>query len=303
MKIFFCDHITIPLPDGHRFPKSKYALVRERILENGLAPPATLIPSIPASDDEILRVHTLEYLHKIKSGALSDKEQRRIGFPWSAGLVERSLCSVGGTLAACRTALIEGVAANLAGGTHHAYPDHGEGFCVFNDCAVAARAMQAEALAEKILILDCDVHQGNGTASIFSSDPSVFTFSIHGAKNFPFHKEESDLDIALDDGSDDQTFLTALRSALAQILPRFQADLVIYLAGSDPFIGDRLGRLAMTKAGLAERDLMIFETCQNAGLPVAVVMAGGYARMIEDMVEIHYRTISLALEYHQRGWQ
>jgi acetoin utilization deacetylase AcuC-like enzyme len=247
-----------------------------------------------AEDGQLLLVHTGEYLAKVKSGNLDRQEIRRLGFPWTPQLVERSRRSVGGTLAACRSALQDGLAVNLAGGTHHAFPDHGEGFCVFNDCAVAARAMQAEGRARQIAILDCDVHQGNGTAAIFASDPTVFTFSIHGARNFPFHKVPGDLDIALPDGTGDGPFLQSLRSGLQLALRLARPDLAIYLAGADPFAGDRLGRLSLSKAGLVERDRLVFESCHRAGTPVAVVLSGGYARDIEDTVDIHLHTVALA---------
>jgi acetoin utilization deacetylase AcuC-like enzyme len=302
MRLYYSDHYTVPLPESHRFPIGKYALLRKRILEEGLVSPACLVVPDAASDAEILRAHTPEYLDKVKTGTLSENEVRRIGLPWSPGLVERSRRSVGGSLAACRSALELGLAANLAGGTHHAYPDHGQGFCVFNDAAIAARAMQAEGRARQVLILDCDVHQGNGTAAIFANDPTVFTFSIHGSKNFPFHKETSDLDIALDDGTGDDHFLTALEDGLNQLDRNFQADLVIYLAGSDPFHDDRLGRLALTKSGLADRDRLVFDYCQDNHLPTAIVMAGGYARDVHDTVDIHYKTLEIAMQRYRRGW-
>jgi acetoin utilization deacetylase AcuC-like enzyme len=211
-------------------------------------------------------------------------------------MVERTRRSSGATIEACRAALQEGFAANLAGGTHHAFWDCGQGFCVFNDSAVAARAMQAEGRARRIIIIDCDVHQGNGTAAILAGDPTIFTFSIHGAKNFPFHKEQSNLDIELEDGTDDATYLAALEQGLNQALDQAQAELAIFLAGADPFGGDRLGRLALTKQGLADRDQLVFDCCQAAGLPVAVTMAGGYAPQIEDIVDIHFQTIRAAAE-------
>lgn len=276
----------------------KYALLRQRVLDSGLFGPDELQVPIPASPEQILTVHTADYVHRVFAGLLTDKEVRRIGFPWSPEMVERSRRSVGGTIAACRAALEEGLAANLAGGTHHAYPDHGEGYCVFNDVAIASRVMQSEGRAGKIVILDCDVHQGNGTAAIFADDPSVFTFSIHGAKNFPFHKEQSDLDVALPDGSDDQAFLEALQPALIQSLELSDADLAIYIAGADPFAGDRLGRMALTKAGLLQRDRMVFEACREWELPVVVVMGGGYARQVEDVADIHFQTIQLAKQFH-----
>jgi acetoin utilization deacetylase AcuC-like enzyme len=279
MKAFYHDHFVLPLPEGHRFPMHKYALLRQKVQSDILIDPEELRVPDPACDDQLLLVHQAEYLQRVKSGVLTEKEIRRIGFPWSPQLVERARRSVGGTIAACRAALQDGGAVNLAGGTHHAYPDHGEGYCVFNDCAVAARVVQTEGLVRRIVILDCDVHQGNGTAAVFANDPSVFTFSIHGAHNFPFHKEDSDLDIALEDGVTDEVYLEALESGLQTAIDSSQADLAIYLAGADPFQGDRLGRLNLTKPGLAARDRLVFERCRQASLPVATVMAGGYAHL------------------------
>ena len=296
MKAFYSDHFVLPLPEGHRFPMGKYSMLREKVLACQLIPPEYLVIPEAASDEQILRVHSETYLERVKTGTLSEREIRRIGFPWSPEMVERSRRSVGGTIQACRAALGDSISANLAGGTHHAYPDHGEGFCVFNDSAVAARAMQAEGRCRRVVILDCDVHQGNGTAAIFAGDPTVFTFSIHGAKNFPFHKEQSDLDVALEDGTGDEAYLDALHLGVRQALDRFNPDLAIYLAGADPFYQDRLGRLALSKAGLAGRDRVVLDLCRSAGLPVAVVMAGGYAREVEDTVDIHLQTIRLAVQ-------
>lgn len=295
MKVFFSDHLLVPLPEGHRFPMPKYAMLHAAVRKAGLQG-VELIASQPATAEQILLVHNPEYLHKITHGDLSEKETRRLGFPWSPELVTRSLYSVGGTIAACRAALADGLAANLAGGTHHAYPDHGEGYCVFNDVAVAARTLQIEGRVERLLVLDCDVHQGNGTAAIFAGDPTVFTLSIHGEKNFPFHKEQSDLDLALPDGSGDEVFLQALQGGVDRAIEAARAGLVIYIAGADPYVDDRLGRMAMSVAGLAERDRWIFEFCRARGLPVAVVMGGGYARRVEDVVQIHLNTIRLAAQ-------
>jgi acetoin utilization deacetylase AcuC-like enzyme len=301
MKAFYSDHFVLPLPDGHRFPMRKYSLLRERVAESGLICPEDLQAPEPASDEQLCLVHHTDYLDRVKMGALSEKEIRRIGFPWSPQMVARSRRSVGGTIAACRAALQDGLAVNLAGGTHHAYPDHGEGFCVFNDVAVAARVMQFQGRVRNVLILDCDVHQGNGTAAIFQGDPSVFTFDLHAAKNFPFHKEQADLDIPLPDGCSDGAYLEALLSGVARALEMSRADLAIYLAGADPFAGDRLGRLEVSKAGLAERDRLVYSLCQRAGLPVATVMAGGYAREIEDTVDIHLATVTLAARLDGNG--
>ena len=275
----------------------KYALLRQRIVAAGIVPPEAMHVGPSATDEELTRAHTEEYVHRVKEGLLSKKEIRRIGFPWSPGLVERSRRSVGSTIAACRSALESGLGINLAGGTHHAGPDYGQGYCVFNDSAVAARAMQAEGQAKRVVIFDCDVHQGNGSAAIFSDDPSVYTFSIHGAKNFPFHKTPGDFDIALDDDSDDPIYLDALERGLEQAREEAQADLAIYLAGADPYADDRLGRLAITKRGLAERDQMVLNACRSADLPVAIAMAGGYGKRVEDTVDIHFQTVSLAAEF------
>lgn len=292
MRIFYSDHYVIPLPPGHRFPMSKYARLRDRVRESDLAPHGFAAP--PAHDEEIKLAHSAAYFDRVVRGTLSTAEQRAIGFPWTEHMVERSRRTSGATIAAARAALAEGVAVNLAGGTHHAFRERGEGFCVFNDSAIAARALQAERLVERVLIIDCDVHQGNGTASIFSGDPSVFTFSIHGANNFPFAKGASDLDVELPDGTGDRAYLHALRKALAIAIERAQADLAIYLAGADPYYDDRLGRLALSKQGLLNRDRLVFDRCACAGLPVAVTMAGGYARDIDDTVEIHFGTVETA---------
>jgi len=251
----------------------------------------------PASSEAILRAHDAEYVRRLFEGDLTNKEIRRVGLPWSPQIVRRTRYSVGATIAACQATLSEGVAANLGGGTHHAFYDRGQGFCWLNDGVIAAKAMQAEGLAENILIVDCDVHQGDGTAAIARDDPTIFTFSIHGKNNFPYHKETSDLDIELEDGTDDRTYLDALENGLTASIRRFKADLVIYLAGADPYRKDRYGRLALTKAGLAQRDCLVLKHLKENGLPVAVTMAGGYAPEIQDIVDIHYQTIETLLEF------
>ena len=293
MKVLHCDLFTYPLPPDHRFPAAKYGLLRKRVADE-LTPPCELLTPDAATDVELLRVHHPEYLAKVVSGALTDREVRRIGLPWSPELVERSRRSVGGTIEACRSALLDGIAVSLAGGTHHAFPDHGAGYCIFNDVAVAVRALQAEGRARRIVVVDCDVHQGDGTAAIFADDSSVFTFSIHGAKNFPLHKERSDLDVNLPDGTGDVDYLDALEIGLERSLALACADLAIYLAGADPFVGDTLGRLALSKDGLAARDRLVFAQCRDADLPVAVVMGGGYAKNIQDTVEVQLETVRIA---------
>ena len=302
MKLFSCDEFVLPLPEGHRFPMRKYALLRERLAASGAFPPESFCIPAAATFTELTRAHAPDYVERVERGELSAAEMRAIGFPWSAAMVERSKRSSGATIEACRAALADGVAANLAGGTHHAFYDRGEGFCVFNDTAVAARAMQAEGRVERVLVVDCDVHQGNGTASILSGDDSVFTLSIHGAKNYPFRREvASDLDVDLPDGTGDAEYHAALEAALAQAFGTFTPQLVIYLAGADPYEDDRLGRLKLTKAGLLARDEKVFAACRSRGVAVAITMAGSYARRIEDTVEIHAATILRAREAWMHG--
>jgi len=286
---------VLPLPEGHRFPMRKYALLRERLLtERVIASDAMHVPPA-ATDEQILRCHHADYLTRVVSGTLTDKEIRRIGFPWSPQMVERCRRSAGATIAACRAALNgDGLAANLAGGTHHACRDHGEGFCVFNDAAIAARAMQAEGLARRVVIIDCDVHQGNGTADILNGDSSVFTFSIHGEKNFPFRKVAGTLDIGLPDGVTDREYLETVEEGTRRALHTADADLAIYISGADPYTGDRLGKLAITKDGLQARDQLVLDLCAGAGLPVAIAMGGGYADNVHDIVDIHFNTVRLA---------
>lgn len=294
VKVFYSDHFVLPLPEGHRFPMKKYSMLRERVERSGICKNGELRAPHAVTDEEILRAHNPGYLEKVVAGTLTDHEMRRIGFPWSQRMVERSRRASGGTLDAARIALSEGIATNLAGGTHHAFADRGEGFCVLNDSAIAARALLAEGLVEKVVVLDTDVHQGNGTAAIVRGDPRVFTFSIHGAKNYPFHKEESDLDAPLPDGASDDAFLLALGERLERVLDLEDWNLAIFLAGADPFEGDKLGRLRVTKSGLAERDRMVLEGCRERDIPVAVTMAGGYAREVEDTVDIHFQTVKRA---------
>ena len=287
MLAWYCDQFVLPLPDHHRFPMEKYRLLRERV-----APDERIQLEIPepATNDDLTRVHTTDYVTRVASGGLTRDEIRRIGFPWSPELVERSRRSTGGTIHAAERAHREGISVNLAGGTHHAFTDAGEGFCVFNDVAVAARSLQARGMVGRCAVLDLDVHQGNGTAAIFAGDSSVFTLSVHGASNYPFRKEASDVDIGLDDGATDDAFLSAVHEGVERALAD-GADLAFYIAGADPYEGDRLGRLSVTKEGLRERDRIVFDACERAGTPVAVVMSGGYAEDVHDTVEIHAATV------------
>ncbi|MCI0699330.1 histone deacetylase [candidate division KSB1 bacterium] len=254
-----------------------------------------LIEPAPASDEDILLVHTPDYWFRCVRGELTHQEIRRIGFPWSKGLVRRSRAAVQGTIIAARNALRDGAASNLAGGTHHAFPDHGEGYCVLNDIAIATRVLQRDGLAERIAVIDCDVHQGNGTAAIFQSDPNVFTFSIHGEKNFPARKQQSKLDIHLPNGCSDEEYLEILLEHIPQILDGFKPDLIFYQAGVDPFERDRLGKLQLTIEGLRRRDEFVILSCRERGIPVVTTMGGGYAKDISDTVEAHCNTVRVAL--------
>jgi acetoin utilization deacetylase AcuC-like enzyme len=308
MQVFSNDRFSIALPAGHRFPMPKYRLLRERV--EAEVPGLRLQEAEPATDGELALVHTPDYVTAVVEGTLSAAAQREIGFPWSERMVERSRRSVGATIAAARAALNEGVSAQLAGGTHHASADKGSGYCVFNDVAVAARLMQAEWHRRqrqllRIWVIDLDVHQGNGTAAIFRDDPTVFTLSLHGEKNFPFRKEPGDLDVELPDGCADDAYLAALASALEQAWQGQAAQppgLAFYLAGADPHEGDRLGRLALTAQGLAERDRLVFACLARHSVPVAVTMAGGYGHDIAVTVGIQLETVRLALA-SWRAWQ
>ena len=307
MRAFHSDLFVLPLPEGHRFPMQKYRLLREGV-EAGLRG-ISLHEAPAASDGELALAHTPSYVGDVIDGRLDAARQREIGFPWSPRMVERARRSVGATIAAARVALEEGVAANLAGGTHHALADRGGGFCVFNDAAVAARLMQAEWHRRhrkllRVAVIDLDVHQGNGSAAIFRDDPTVFTLSLHGERNFPFRKEPSDLDVPLPDGCGDGDYLAALDAALDTLWAR-HADappgLIVYLAGADPHEGDRLGRLKLTTAGLAERDRRVFAAARDRRIPIVVTMAGGYGRVIEDTVAVQLGTLAEALQ-SWRAW-
>lgn len=295
MKVYYCHQFVLPLPPGHRFPMDKYRLLYERVVQANRGQFELVVPP-PASEEQLVLAHDADYVQRVIRGALSEREIRELGFPWSEALVERSCRSNGATIAACRAALEDGAAASLAGGTHHAHRDRAQGYCVFNDSAVASRTLQHEGSVRRVLITDCDVHQGNGTAAIFRGDPTVFTLSIHGEDNFPKRKEQSDIDIALPDGTRDEAYLHALERALSEALALAKPDLVIYLAGADPYAGDRLGRLALTKEGLAARDTLVYEHCSKRELPVAVTMGGGYANRVDDIVDIHYQSVTLAAE-------
>lgn len=295
MRAFYCDHFVLPLPQGHRFPMDKYARLRARVVEDGILPAEALHEPHAAAWGDLVRVHTPDYVARVREGLLTRDEQRRIGFPWSTQMVERSRRSVGGTIDAARAALQDGVAANLAGGTHHAFRDRGEGYCVFNDVAVAAVTLLETGRVRHVAVVDLDVHQGNGTAAIFDGDARVFTCSVHGAANYPFRKERSDLDVALPDGTGDDAYVGHLAAALDAVLAT-GPDLVFYLAGADPYEGDRLGRMRLTEAGLRRRDAIVFGRCLAERVPVAVSMAGGYAPDVEAIARIHAGTIAEAAQ-------
>ena len=305
MKAFHADRQPLELPPGHRFPATKYRRLRTRV---EAWPELEVREAEPAPDAILALAHDLRYVQAIAGNGLSAAEQRAIGFPWSEAMVERARRSVGATLAAARTARVEGIAANLAGGTHHASAGRGSGYCVFNDVAVAARAVQSDAVgraAPRIVVIDLDVHQGDGTASIFAGDKSVFTLSLHGEKNFPFRKAASDLDVALPDGCGDGDYLAALDAALGAVWREHAArpfGLAFYLAGADPHEGDRLGRLKLSAAGLLERDRRVFAALRQHRVPVALSMAGGYGHDIEVTVAIQAATIRAAIESWQ-GWK
>lgn len=299
MQAFYSDQFVLPLPAGHRFPMAKYAMLRDAVAQQ--LPAVQLLQAPRASDAELTRVHAPAYVQAIADGTVGAAVMREIGFPWSAAMAERARRSVGATVAAARSALRRGIGANLAGGTHHAYADKGGGFCVFNDVAVAARVLQAQRAREgqslQVAVIDLDVHQGNGTARIFQGDNTVFTLSMHGEKNFPFRKESGDIDVGLPDGCGDADYLAALDSALRELDKRFNPGLVFFLAGADPFEGDRLGRLKLTSAGMQARDQQVFDWCLARGIPVVLLMAGGYGVRIEETVALQLESFRQALNF------
>lgn len=279
---------------------SKYQLLREGVLSEGLVPPERLHDPQRVSREDLLLVHTPAYVDHITNGTLPAAEQRRIGLPWSESFVERAYRVVQGTCEAAEAALTHGVAMNLAGGTHHAFPDRGEGFCTFNDVAVAIRRLQRDGRVRRVAIIDLDVHQGNGTHGCFAGDPQVYTFSMHGAKNFPFHKVPGTLDVELDDGTDDAAYLARLEAHLPTVLRDARPDLVVYLAGADPHEGDRLGRLRLTFEGLHRRDAVVLQLCREIGVPVCATMSGGYGQDVRDTVQVHLNTVRVLRSFAGR---
>lgn len=298
VKAYDTDHFSLPLPAGHRFPMQKYRLLRERIVDCGLAVELALAPA--ATDSQLHRAHCETYVTRVVAGELDEVEIRRIGFPWSPAMVERSRRSSGATLAAAHAALTDGVACNLAGGTHHAGRSRGQGYCVFNDAAVAILDLLACGLIRSAAVIDTDVHQGNGTNEIFADNPAVRTLSIHGEKDFPAKKCAGDVEIALPRGTTDELYLAELEQGLADLGAFGRPDFVVFTSGADPFVDDALGSLALSKPGLGRRDRMVFEWCQKQSIPVALTMAGGYSTDVEDIVDIHFESVRIATEFAQR---
>lgn len=295
MQVFYTPRYYADIGHGHVFPIRKFELVRDRLLDEGTLQPAEIVEPSPAMVEDVLLVHTEDYVSRLCNGQLTQKEIRRLGLPWSESLVRRSFYATGGTIAAAHTALECGYSSNLAGGTHHSFADRGEGFCVLNDVAIAIRSLRVRKVVQRAAIVDCDVHQGNGTASIFAGDPATFTFSMHGANNYPLFKAQSTLDIELPDGTSDDAYL----ESLAQHLPRVfthQPEIVFYLAGADPYSGDKLGRLQVSIDGLRERDAYVVRECYEREVPVVTVMSGGYGKDINDTIEIHCNTIRMVKE-------
>ena len=290
MRVFYSPYYYADIGENHVFPIRKFELVRDKLLAEGTLQVSDLIEPKPAKISDVELVHTKDYISRLRGGTLTAREVRRLGLPWSKSLVRRSFLATAGTISAARWALQTGVASNLAGGTHHAFPDRGEGFCVLNDVAVAIRVLQRESLAHRFLVVDCDVHQGNGTAFIFKDSPEVFTFSIHGAKNYPLFKEQSTLDIELPDKTGDAPYLKTLSENLPSVFTH-EPELVFYLGGADPFENDKLGRLGLSINGLKKRDEIVLEYAKAHDIPIVTVMSGGYAREINDTVEIHCNTI------------
>ena len=290
MHVFYTPRYYANIGDGHIFPIRKFELVRDRLLAEGTLHPDEIFAPTPATLEQVRLVHTDDYVSRLCAGTLTAKELRRLGLPWSESLVQRSFYATGGTIAAARAALLDGYGSNLAGGTHHSFADRGEGFCVLNDVAVAIRVLRSEGLIQRAAIVDCDVHQGNGTATIFAHDTDTFTFSVHGANNYPLFKAQSSLDVELPDGTTDREYLACLNDHLPAVFAT-EPEIIFYLAGADPYEGDKLGRLALTLAGLRQRDECVLRDCYEREVAVVTVMSGGYGKDINDTVEIHCNTI------------
>jgi acetoin utilization deacetylase AcuC-like enzyme len=292
MQVFYTPRYYAEIGEGHVFPIRKFELVRDRLLSEGTLAPSEIVEPSPASREDVLLVHTEDYVNRLCNGQLTTKEVRRLGLPWSESLVRRSFYAVGGTLAASHAALADGYGSNLAGGTHHSFADHGEGFCVLNDVAIAIRALRDRNLIRRTAIVDCDVHQGNGTATILAGDDETFTFSMHGANNYPLFKAQSSLDVELPDGTRDDEYLETLARHLPAVFAH-DPEIVFYLAGADPFAKDKLGRLALSIDGLRKRDVFVLRECYEREVPIVTVMSGGYGKDLDDTIEIHCNTIRM----------
>ncbi len=296
MKLVYSDQYDLNL-GSHVFPSVKYRLTKEKLVREGVIAEEDIAEPTPASDEDLKLVHDEDYIHRLKTGTLSSDELARLEIPYSPELARAVWLAAGGSILAGRLALEEGVAVNLTGGFHHAFPDHGEGFCAIHDVAVAIRRLQASKAILRAMTVDCDVHQGNGTAAIFQGDPAVFTFSIHQERNYPYPKPPSNLDINLEDGTEDDDYLAALERGLHQSLERFEPDIVFYLAGADPYREDQLGGLKLSLEGLERRDRLVLETARLRNVPVVVTLAGGYAVRVDDTVRIHFNTVRAAKDY------
>lgn len=290
MRVFYTPRYYADIGDAHIFPIRKFELVRNQLLAEGSLEEDEIHEPLPASIEEVLLVHTEDYVTRLCTGKLTHKEIRRLGLPWSESLVRRSFYAVGGTIASAFHSLEHGCCSNLAGGTHHSFAERGEGFCVLNDVAIAIRALRSRDSIQRAAIVDCDVHQGNGTATIFAGDSQTFTFSMHGANNYPLLKAQSSLDIALPDGTTDDVYLTLLEESLERVFAH-NPDIVFYLAGADPFAGDKLGKLSLSIEGLRRRDELVLRECFEREVPVVTVMSGGYGKELTDTIEIHCNTI------------
>lgn len=296
MRAAYSPHYSFDLGEHHQFPMAKYRRVYETLSADGTLEPEQILWSEPATEAELTQAHTPDYVHRFLAGELTAAEERKLGFPWTPALRRRALYATGGTLRAARAALRDGLACNLAGGSHHAFAGHGEGYCAFNDMAVAIRVLRAEGPSRRVAVVDCDVHQGNGTAAIFADDPEVFTFSLHCESNYPLRKVPGSRDVGLRDGVGDDEYLTVLAAELERLWEQFRPELVFFQAGIDPLAGDRLGRLALTRDGLRRRDELVLGRCLGSGVPVVTVLGGGYARTLEETVAAHASTIRTAAE-------
>ncbi len=296
MRVFFSDHHEVPLPDGHRFPMRKYRMLREALLARRVLRPEQLVASDPAPIAAPLRVHDADYVHRFTNGAMDERAVRKMGFPWSRALVARTLASLNGTVRAAWAALEDGISGNLAGGTHHAFRDEASGFCIFNDIAVATQTLLDEGAVDRVLVFDCDVHQGDGTAAIFADDPRVFTCSLHGERNFPFRKQTSDLDVALPDGTGDSGFIIAVERALRHCFERIEPDIVFFQAGVDALREDKLGRLDISHEGMRHRDEVVLVAARRREVPIVLTLGGGYADPLTPTIDAHVNTYRAALQ-------